>query len=145
MRPEKVPGTVAAGSVGTGQGTGSHGAKRLPEALPRSVPGTVGNRRRGTTGTGTPSLDGNRARSRETLEDKGQRLLSTGAVMVLFADELHIVARVRGDAGVYDTEWSRWSGWSCTCPNLHRCSHQAAVASVTTKPLLHAVVGGGAP
>jgi len=77
----------------------------------------------------------------EGIEDKAKRLLASNAVQILFADELHIVARVRGDHGVYDTEWSRFAGrWSCTCAHFgDGCSHVVALSMCTTKPALRLV------
>jgi uncharacterized Zn finger protein len=69
-------------------------------------------------------------------EEKPARLLSTGAVQITFATDQIIAARVRGDSGpIYDVRWSRMAGWDCTCAAYRSCTHIAAVAQVTTRPI----------
>ncbi len=70
--------------------------------------------------------------TRETVDQKAQRLLATGCVTVVFASVVRTVAHVRGDSGIRDVEWNRDGGWSCTCPNYGDCSHRRAVRLVTT-------------
>ena len=71
----------------------------------------------------------------ETLDDKAARLLTSGCVLVIAAIEDRIVARVRGDSGVYDVEW-RHGTWTCTCPFHGDCAHRRAVRQVTTSAAL---------
>jgi uncharacterized Zn finger protein len=68
----------------------------------------------------------------ETVDGKARRLLALGAVTVVMASVDRTVAHVRGDSGVYDVEWDRDRGWSCTCPNFGDCSHRRAVRLCTT-------------
>jgi len=79
---------------------------------------------------------------REDADTKARRLVAADQVQVLFADEHRIVARVRGDHGIYDLEWDR-GDWSCTCAARGACSHIEAVHLVTLQPLRAASAPNG--
>ena len=67
-------------------------------------------------------------------EQKPARLLTTGAVQIMWATDGVISARVRGDSGgIYDIRSTRLAGWSCSCPAFRRCTHIEAVSQVTTR------------
>jgi uncharacterized Zn finger protein len=69
-------------------------------------------------------------------KEKPGRLLTTGAVQIMFCTEGVVTARVRGDSGpIYDVRWSRMAGWDCTCAAYRSCTHIEAVAQVTTRPI----------
>lgn len=68
-----------------------------------------------------------------TVEQKATALLSEHRVQVVMATERAVSARVRGSR-VYDVTWDgQEPRWHCTCPNMRRCSHIEAVASVTMR------------
>ena len=70
-----------------------------------------------------------------TVEEKADRLRAEARVQVKFCTEGVVSAAVRGDHGVYDVQWSRLQGWTCSCPAFKRCSHVEAVCSVTMRPV----------
>lgn len=69
---------------------------------------------------------------RETAFLKARRLLSEGRVQVLRAGRDVLVARVRGDSGLYRTSFEGGT-WSCGCDHRAKttaCSHVLAVQLV---------------
>ena len=48
------------------------------------------------------------------IDQKAIVLRLEGRVQIFFAGEWIVRARVRGDSGIYDTQWDRYNGWSCT-------------------------------
>ena len=65
------------------------------------------------------------------VESKARRLLTTGAVRVLRADERRLVAQVEGDHGRYTVATAQGRPPSCSCPSWRRrCSHAVAVALI---------------
>jgi hypothetical protein len=71
--------------------------------------------------------------------EKPGRLLSSGAVQIIFATDQFDQSRVRGDSGpIYDVRWSRLAGWDCTCAAYGECTHRKAVAQVTMRPVTRA-------
>jgi uncharacterized Zn finger protein len=72
--------------------------------------------------------------SRETLDEKAGRLLSTGSVRVLELDGRgYGRARVDGDHGRYDVALDGNGRPRCSCPAYGRCSHAQAVALVVPR------------
>ncbi len=72
--------------------------------------------------------------SRETLEQKAGRLLTSGSVRVLELDaDGHGRACVVGDNGKYVVEIGGNGRARCTCPAWGRCSHAAAVELVVCR------------
>jgi uncharacterized Zn finger protein len=74
------------------------------------------------------------------MADKAARLLSTGSVSVLTADQTMVVAAVHGDSGTtYQVSWTRESGWRCGCPapiyGYRECAHILAVEGCTGRDL----------
>jgi limonene-1,2-epoxide hydrolase len=64
------------------------------------------------------------------LEAKARRLAADG-VNVVERDEHHVLARVRGDHGVYEVGCDSSGKWWCTCASwVSLCSHTRAVARV---------------
>ena len=70
---------------------------------------------------------------RETIEEKADRLLAAGRVLILRAGNGRTVARVEGDHGTYCVASSPELPLACSCPagerNI-RCSHRIAVEHV---------------
>lgn len=66
-----------------------------------------------------------------TIETKAIALLTEGRVQITFAGEQFVRARIRGDHGIYDTQWHRNTGWSCSCAAHGECSHRRALGLVT--------------
>jgi uncharacterized Zn finger protein len=75
--------------------------------------------------------------SRETIPQKAERLLSTGAVYVQRADGVRVAATVHGDHGRYAIVFDG-ERWACSCQSFRACSHIAAVELVAT-PMREAV------
>lgn len=73
-----------------------------------------------------------------SLEAKAERLLTTGAVHIIRADGVQILAKVQGDGSEHTVEYSTIGrrGWRCDCQaHTHTlwCSHLEAVELVATK------------
>jgi len=67
--------------------------------------------------------------TKETKTEKAKRLLTTGCVLVEFADEEKIMAKVAGDTSGYQV-WIKDEP-RCSCPNRQGdCSHIEAVKMI---------------
>jgi len=81
----------------------------------------------------------------ELVLEKARRLLSTGQVQIMAADQDRVTARVAGDSGgLYQVRWDR-GAWSCTCANYGTCSHRLAVANCTMRPPAQSPLEGRLP
>ena len=76
-------------------------------------------------------MQGRTEMATETIDAKADRL----EVQIKFCTEHVVSAAVRGDTGVHDVRSTRNEGWRCSCPCHRRCSHVAAVAKVTMRPV----------
>jgi uncharacterized Zn finger protein len=77
--------------------------------------------------------------ARESVREKAGRYLLEGRVLVELADRSAVVARVRGEGGMYRTAWSSSSGaWECSCPHIGAadCSHVLALKRITAVDLV---------
>jgi uncharacterized Zn finger protein len=82
---------------------------------------------------------------KESSQEKANRYLIEGRVIITRVDDEQITASVRGSdqdywAG-YDPQQGRW--W-CECPARGRCCHLLAVMRVTRRPYGCAPFGGSA-
>jgi hypothetical protein len=71
--------------------------------------------------------------TRETVEQKAARLLTSGRVEVRWVTPGHAVVVVQGDSGEWRLVYQR-GRWRCPCPAWVRCSHLAAVELVVARP-----------
>jgi len=68
--------------------------------------------------------------TKETKTEKAKRLLTTGCVLVEFADEEKIMTKVVGDTNEYRV-WATGDQYRCSCPNRQGdCSHIEAVKMI---------------
>lgn len=75
--------------------------------------------------------------TRESLQEKADRLLVAGHVTVVHVLGQELEARVVGDSSTYRTGYRR-SGWYCTCERRQHgrgraCSHLLAVQKIAGK------------
>ena len=68
-----------------------------------------------------------------TVDEKATRLLIEHRLQIVLATDKAIAARVRGDSGIWDVYWSKFEGWTCSCPCWGRCSHIQAAVDVTMR------------
>jgi hypothetical protein len=71
--------------------------------------------------------------SRETVDQKANRLLTAGRVQVRWVTSGHALVVVKGDSGTWRVIYRR-GRWRCPCPAWVRCSHLAAAELVVGRP-----------
>jgi hypothetical protein len=73
--------------------------------------------------------DGDADRAQESLEDRAERYLLEGRLIVSFVDRGIIRAVCEGDRRLYELGYER--DWWCGCSNKGPCAHLIALQTVT--------------
>jgi uncharacterized Zn finger protein len=72
--------------------------------------------------------------TRETIAEKADRLLTSGAVWIEHVGLDGVVARVTGDHAAYLVASDGRGRWQCSCAYVRpNCSHVVAVRSITER------------
>lgn len=72
---------------------------------------------------------------KQSIAEKGIRLLATDRVKIVAADKQSVRARVGGDHDTYDVTYVAGL-WTCSCPAVRDCSHLSAVKRITAVDLI---------